>query len=68
VAAGLAIGVAGALLLGRALSGMLYETAPADPATFMVVGLLFAAAGALACLAPARRATTVDPIIALRKD
>jgi putative ABC transport system permease protein len=68
VAAGLAIGVAGALLLGRALSGMLYETAPADPATFMVVGLLFAIAGALACLTPARRATAVDPIVALRNE
>ena len=64
--AGLAAGVAGALLLTRFLSSLLFETGRLDPAIFAGVALLLAAAGMLACWIPARRATRVDPVIALR--
>jgi ABC-type antimicrobial peptide transport system permease subunit len=68
VAGGLVIGLAGALVLGRVLAGLLYETEPTDAATFLGVALVFAVAAALACLLPARRATGVDPILALKSD
>ena len=68
VGAGLLIGVAGSLMLGQVIAGLLYETDPADLFTFVAVGALFVAAGAAACLVPARRATAVDPIVALRTD
>jgi putative ABC transport system permease protein len=64
--AGLAAGVAGALLLTRFLSSLLFETGRLDPAIYAGVALLLAAAGLLACWIPARRATRVDPVIALR--
>jgi putative ABC transport system permease protein len=65
---GLAIGTAGALVGTRALTSMLFEVGPADPATFVSIGagLLFTAF--LACLVPAWRATRVDPVSALRVD
>jgi putative ABC transport system permease protein len=65
-AAGLAAGVPAALGLTRLIRGMLYEVGPADPWTFAgVCGILLAAVGA-ACWLPARRASSVDPTIALR--
>jgi putative ABC transport system permease protein len=68
VAVGLAIGLAGALALSRVLSAYLYQTTPHDPLVLTVVAVAFLAAGALACLGPARRATMVDPLIALRTE
>jgi putative ABC transport system permease protein len=68
VTVGVALGAVGALSLGRALAGLLYDTDPADPFTFVLVGLGFLAAAAVACCVPARRATAVDPIIALKAD
>lgn len=68
VAAGLAAGLAGSLLAGRTLAAYLYATAPHDPVTLALVGLGLLAAGALACLGPAWRATTVDPLVALRSE
>jgi ABC-type antimicrobial peptide transport system permease subunit len=68
VAIGLGLGLVGAVALGRLLSGMLYDTQPTDPATFVGVALVFALAGVAACFVPARRATAVDPIIALKSD
>jgi ABC-type antimicrobial peptide transport system permease subunit len=68
VAIGLALGVGGALAAGRVLSAYLYETAPRDPMIFAGVASVFLIAGVLACLIPARRATTVDPLIALRAE
>jgi predicted permease len=68
VAAGLAIGSVGALGLGRLLAGMLYDTDPADPLTFVGVAAVFAIAAVTACILPARRATAVDPIVALKTD
>lgn len=65
---GLAIGVLGALAAGRVLSSYLYQTAPRDPLIFAGVAVVFVLAGIVACLIPARRATTVDPLIALRAE
>jgi putative ABC transport system permease protein len=68
VGLGLVLGIAGAIAAGRVLSSYLYETAPTDPIILGAVGLAFLLAGTLACLGPARRATTVDPLIALRAE
>ena len=48
------------------MSGLLYDVSPLDPVVFVGVSLLLAAAGFVASLIPARRATRVDPIVALR--
>ena len=68
VVIGLAIGVVGALAAGRVLNAYLYQTAPRDPLIFAGVAALFILSGVIACLIPARRATTVDPLIALRAE
>jgi predicted permease len=66
VAAGLVIGAVGALGLTRLLSGFLFHVRATDPLTFLAMAALFCVIAALACLVPARRATRVDPMIALR--
>jgi putative ABC transport system permease protein len=63
---GLGIGLAGALLLTRYLSSQLYGVKPNDPLTFVMVSLLMLAVALLAAYMPARRATKVDPMVALR--
>jgi predicted permease len=63
---GIAIGLISALALARAVAHLLYGIAPSDPLTFIVVPVILAAVGLLACWIPARRATRVDPLIALR--
>jgi ABC-type antimicrobial peptide transport system permease subunit len=68
VLAGLAAGGAGALLLTRLLRSQLFETRPGDPATLAVVAVVLAVAGMAASYFPARRATRVDPITALREE
>ena len=65
---GLAIGLAGALALTRLMTTLLFEVSPTDPITFGVVALCVILATLLACYIPARRATKVDPIVALRYD
>ena len=65
---GAAAGLALALALGRFLATLLFEVRPADPATILGVALLLAATALLAGLVPARRATRVDPAVALRTD
>lgn len=66
VVLGLAIGLAGALALTRLMSTLLFEVSPSDPLTFAAVVLSVILAALLACYIPARRATKVDPLIALR--
>jgi len=66
VLAGLAIGVAGALLLTRLMSTLLFHVGSADPLTFVLVAATLVIVSLLASYLPARRAARVDPIIALR--
>jgi len=66
--AGTALGLLGAVALGRLLSSLLYATSPTDAITFAAVSLLFVAVAALACFIPARRVTHIDPFTALRQE
>ena len=65
-AAGVAIGIAGSLALTRSIRSLLFEISPGDPATLTGVALLLTGIALLACYAPARRATRLDPLRALR--
>jgi putative ABC transport system permease protein len=65
---GLAAGLAGALVGTQLLSGLLFGIEPNDPVTLAGVALLLLAVAALACFGPARKATTVDPLQALRAE
>ncbi len=65
---GLLGGIAVALALGHALAGLLFEIEPHDPTTIAAVALIMLATAAAACLLPARRATQVDPVVALRSE
>lgn len=62
----IALGLVGAWWLGRAGSSLLFGVTASDPLTFATVSLLLTAVAAAACYLPARRAATVDPIVALR--
>jgi predicted permease len=68
VAFGLAAGLIGALVVTRFLRSMLFSVQPTDPVTFISIALLLASVALGACLIPARRATQVDPLVALRDD
>jgi putative ABC transport system permease protein len=68
VAAGTVLGTAGAIATTRLLAGFLYEVTATDPATFAAVVGLLAATAAIASYLPARRATRVDPLVALRTE
>ena len=63
---GLALGLMGALVLTRVLTGLLFGVEPTDPATFVAVSLLLLGVAAVACFVPARRATEIHPMVALR--
>ena len=65
---GIVLGLAGAAGLTRYLSGMLYDLTPLDPPTYAAVAILFATVALIASYLPARRATQVDPVVALRHD
>jgi putative ABC transport system permease protein len=60
------VGLALAIVLSRVLRTFLFEVQPNDPVTLIVVGVLFACVALVACWAPVRRATRVDPLEALR--
>lgn len=68
IGAGLAAGVAGAVLASRALSTLLFQTSPSDPQTYALVALLLSSVGVLASYLPARRAMNVNPIVALKAE
>jgi putative ABC transport system permease protein len=63
---GVALGLVVALGLARLITSLLFQTSAADPPTFSLVPLLLIAVAVLACYVPARRATRVDPLVALR--
>jgi predicted permease len=66
--AGLGAGVSGALVLTRFLRTMLFEVKPADPATFAAIAILLTLVALAACVVPARRATNIEPLTALRHE
>jgi ABC-type antimicrobial peptide transport system permease subunit len=68
VAIGMAVGVLGAAALSRFIATLLFGVAPLDPLTFFVVVVLLTTVGLVACWLPARRATRVDPLTALRAE
>lgn len=68
VLAGVFLGLAGGILLTRFMAGLLFNVRPTDPATFATVALALLAAGLVAALVPARRATLIQPIEALRQE
>jgi predicted permease len=67
-AAGVTLGLGCALVVTRLMSGFLYGVSPFDPGTFFGMSVLLGLIALLACYAPARRATKVDPIVALRSE
>jgi len=66
--AGTVLGIVAALTLARVLRSLIYNVSPADPLTFIAVGLMVISIALLACYIPARRATRANPMIALRAD
>jgi putative ABC transport system permease protein len=68
VLAGCAVGLAGALVCGRVIAGFLFQTAPTDPVTLVGISLVLVASTLCACYLPARRATRIDPMAALREN
>jgi ABC-type antimicrobial peptide transport system, permease component len=66
VCIGLAAGAVGAFALSRLMAGLLFGIRPNDAATFALTGVVLLTIATLACLVPARRAATVDPMVALR--
>jgi putative ABC transport system permease protein len=67
-AAGTAVGMVSALLAARLMSSLLFGVSAADPVTFTAIPILLAAVAFVACYVPARRATRVDPLVALRTE
>jgi ABC-type antimicrobial peptide transport system permease subunit len=65
---GIAIGVVGALGLARVVASLLHGVGPTDPLTFVAVSVTLAAVAVAACYVPARRATRVDPLVAMRAE
>ncbi len=68
VSAGLALGIAAALALSRLITTLLFGVTPTDPLTYAAVSALLGAVALVATYLPARRASRVDPVVALRTD
>src|SRR5690348_17082987 len=68
VLAGVVLGIAGAIALTRFMGTLLFGVTPTDPATYAAVAAILVGAALLASYLPARRATRVDPILALRAE
>ena len=66
--AGIVTGLLAAFSLTRLMRGLLFGISPTDPLTFLVIPVLLALVALLACWMPARRATRVDPLLALRHE
>ena len=66
IMAGIVVGLVGSLILTRTMQSLLFDVTPTDPLTFVAVIVLLISAALLACYLPARRATKVNPIVALR--
>jgi len=65
---GVTLGLGAAFGLTRLMRAMLYGVSPADPLTFAIIATVLLLAASLACWIPARRATRVDPLVALRHE
>jgi ABC-type lipoprotein release transport system permease subunit len=65
VGVGLAVGAIGAFFLGRLIRSLLYGIQPTDPGVMTTVAIVLALTGLVACVLPARRATRIDPVVAL---
>ena len=65
---GLVVGLAGALAVNRLAAALFFGVEPADPTTYSAVAIFICLVGLVACYAPARRATRVDPIVVLRQE
>ena len=63
---GVVIGVVGAIALTRLMQGLLFNISATDPVTFVLISILLSLAAFFACYIPARRASKVDPLVALR--
>jgi putative ABC transport system permease protein len=68
VSVGVALGLAGALACTRVLGKLLFDLSPTDPATYCAIVALLGAAAVAASWVPARRASSIDPVVALRAD
>ena len=66
--AGVALGIAGSLATGRLLQQFLYQVRPGDPQVIAIIATLLIIVGLLASWLPARRAGSIDPVIALREE
>ena len=67
VATGLALGLAGAYALSRLVESFLFRVDPADPSVYLATGAILVGIGLLAAWVPSRRASRVDPLVALRQ-